>query len=142
MRNLLVMGALILFCSAAGAQEKGTITVTVTGLKVMGDLRVSLFNRDEGFPGAYQKSFARKSVKVTAASMSVTFEQVPAGTYAVAVLHDENGNGKADTNFLGIPKEGVGVSNNPKSSFGPPSFKDGQFSFDGAAMTVTVEIRY
>ncbi len=124
------------------AQEKGTLTVTVTGLKVMGDLRVSLFNKDDGFPGAYQKAFAWKTVKVTASSMSVVFEQVPAGTYAVAVLHDENGNGKADTNFLGIPKEGVGVSNNPKSSFGPPSFKDGRFSFDGKALTVTIAIRY
>jgi len=124
------------------AQEKGRLTVTVTGLKVMGDLRVSLFDKADGFPGAYQKAFAWKSVKVTAQTMSVVFEQVPAGTYAVAVLHDENGNGKADTNFLGIPKEGVGISNNPKSSFGPPSFKDGQFAFNGSEHTVTIAIRY
>jgi len=138
-----VLGILMLMAALTlSAQEAGTLTVTVPGLKVMGDLRVSLFNKDEGFPGAYQKAFAWKTVKVTSSSMSVVFEKVPAGTYAVAVLHDENGNGKADTNFLGIPKEGVGVSNNPKSSFGPPSFKDGQFSFDGKALTVTIAIRY
>jgi len=41
------------------------------------------------------------------------------GKYAVSVFHDENSNGKLDTNFLGIPREGVGASNNAKGHFGP-----------------------
>jgi uncharacterized protein (DUF2141 family) len=46
------------------------------------------------------------------------------GKYAISVLHDENENNKIDFNFIGIPKEGYGFSNNPKIMFGPPSFDD------------------
>ena len=55
------------------------------------------------------------------------FEGIPAGTYALVVLHDENMNGKVDTNWIGIPKEGYGFSNDAKASFSAPSFKDASF---------------
>ncbi len=139
--RMMLLVALLTFPPLSG-QEAGNLTITVTGLKVMGDLRVSLFDKKEGFPGDYQKARAWKTVKVTAATVSVTFEKLPPGTYAVAMLHDENGNGKVDTNFLGIPKEGVGVSNNYRSSFGPPSFDDAKFSHDGKSRTIFIKMLY
>ena len=60
-------------------------------------------------------------------SCTVTFKDVPAGTYAVSYIHDENGNGKMDTNFMGIPKEGYGCSNNAKGFMGPPKWEDAKF---------------
>lgn len=70
-------------------------------------------------------------------SMSVT---VPAGTYAVSLIHDENGNGKLDT-ALGMPREGFGFSRNPAISFGPPKFKSAAFVVNGTAAQ-TVKMKY
>ncbi len=50
------------------------------------------------------------------------FPGIASGTFAVSVFHDENSNGKVDTNFMGIPREGVGASNSAKGHFGPPKF--------------------
>ena len=70
------------------------------------------------------------------------FEDIPPGTYALVVLHDENMNGKLDTNWLGIPKEDYGFSNNAKASLGPPSFSAASFTYDGTGLDLTVALRY
>ena len=71
----------------------------------------------------------------------IAFSDVPAGDYALTVLHDENGNAKADR-LLGIPREGVGFSRNPALTFGPPSFAAARFHVSGAAMKQDVRIKY
>jgi uncharacterized protein (DUF2141 family) len=53
----------------------------------------------------------------------LSFKNLKPGKYAIRYFHDENGNGKLDTNTFGIPKEGYGFSNNAKGSFGPPAFE-------------------
>jgi len=57
------------------------------------------------------------------------FSGLAAGNYAVSVVYDEDGNGKLNTGFLGIPSEPVGFSNNAKATFGPPSFDKASFAF-------------
>lgn len=57
----------------------------------------------------------------------IQIEEKEEGAYAFVILHDENKNGKADTNWIGLPKEGVAVSNNAKGSFGPPDYEDAKF---------------
>ncbi len=58
-----------------------------------------------------------------------TSPSIPDGKYAVKIFHDENNNGKMDTNFVGIPKEKWGTSNNVKAKFAPPNFKEMIFDF-------------
>ena len=70
----------------------------------------------------------------------MTFKGLKDGVYAIAIIHDENANGKLDTNFLGIPAEGVGVSTNPRV-FGKPSFEQGQFSLKGDA-AISIVTKY
>jgi uncharacterized protein (DUF2141 family) len=121
----------------------GAIRVTVAGLRnTDGNLSVALFNVKKGFPGKYEKALRKIDVPAAGAEHVVVFDNVPYGLYAVAVRHDENGNGKLDTNILGMPKEGVGTSNNPKSRFGPPSFEDASFTLDKSTMELTVNLRY
>jgi uncharacterized protein (DUF2141 family) len=67
---------------------------------------------------------------------------MPAGTYAVACLHDENKNGKLDTGLFGIPKEGTVASNHAKGFMGPPSFDKAKFSFSGTASTMDLRMGY
>ncbi|MNC95537.1 hypothetical protein D3C83_126870 [compost metagenome] len=65
------------------------------------------------------------------------------GSYAIAVLHDENENFKMDTSIIGIPKEGYGVSNNVKGRFGPPKFADARFRVtEASSMTIRIELIY
>ncbi|HWW63881.1 MAG TPA: DUF2141 domain-containing protein [Sphingomonadaceae bacterium] len=73
----------------------------------------------------------------------VTIRNLPPGHYAAQGFHDENRNGKADQGFLGIPKEGVGFSNDAPIRLAPPRLKDALFDYTGAATPrITFKLRY
>lgn len=67
-------------------------------------------------------------------------ENLPYGDYAVSVYHDENLNGDMDSGFMGIPKEPYGFSNNAKSSFGPPKWRDVKFSIKSPSVEIAVKV--
>ena len=64
------------------------------------------------------------------------------GTYAFVILHDENKNGKTDTNRIGMPKEGIAVSNNAKGSFGPPAYEDAKFKIGREEVVQHIKMNY
>jgi uncharacterized protein (DUF2141 family) len=70
----------------------------------------------------------------------VVIDSLKYGEYAVRVFHDENKNGKIDTNFLGIPTEDYGYSNDASGWFGPPSWENAKFIFDKPEMTINIKI--
>ena len=72
----------------------------------------------------------------------VTVHNVPAGRYAAQVTHDENNNKKVDRGLFGIPREGIGFSNDARISFGPPKWADAVFAFNGQAQTISLKMRY
>jgi uncharacterized protein (DUF2141 family) len=96
--------------------------------------------------GAFMKaSLARATRKVKANQGSVTLviPNLPPGTYAVASYHDENANGKMDTNSLGVPTEGYGFSNDAQGTAGPPKFAQAAFEFDAKAdKTISFSLNY
>ena len=121
----------------------GVITVHIIDLKeIKGMIRISLYNSKKGFPGKHEQAYATAVKKVTSNTESVLFEHLPYGTYAVSIMHDENSNGKLDTNFIGIPKEGVGVSNNPRIGMGGPKFNDSVFTLNSKELELTVAMKY
>ncbi len=121
----------------------GCIRIRVFDLRSHdGDLGIALFNQKKGFPGKVEKAFLKGGISSEGEAHVYVFENVPYGTYAVSVMHDENRNGKLDSNFIGIPKEGVGASNNPRSKFGPPSFEDASFQLDRAEVDLDVHLKY
>jgi uncharacterized protein (DUF2141 family) len=81
-------------------------------------------------------------IKVRDTKARCDFEDIPPGTYALAVIHDENMNGKLDTNMLGIPTEGYGFSNNAKALLGTPSFSAASFPYDGRNLELTISLHY
>jgi uncharacterized protein (DUF2141 family) len=88
---------------------------------------------------------AFRKIKLPIANRTATasFHDLPAGTYAVAILHDENDDQKMNNNFFGIPKEGYGFSNNVMGALGPPSFSRAAILFDGTQdLQVTIGARY
>lgn len=105
-----------------------------------GMLRICIANTAKNFPACKDEhhGIARS---MPASARELLLEGLPPGDYAVAVIHDENGNGKLDT-FAGIPREGSGFSRNPSISFGPPSFAAARFPIDGDGARQTIRIRY
>jgi uncharacterized protein (DUF2141 family) len=118
------------------------LTVTVTSLRSNdGSVYVSLYNSENGYPKDPNKAFRKTPVKISNQTAVVTFDSLPPGIYAVACYHDEDGNGKLNTNFLGMPTEGVGASNDATGFMGPPSFKDASFSLRGNA-AIVIHMKY
>lgn len=139
--------ALILIVLCAVAQPSGKtpqrMIVAVNGLRdTVGQAMVFVFNNADDFPTKRDRAVAAKKVPVTSSSMTIFFDDIPAGTYGVAVYHDENMNGKMDRSWYGMPKEGYGASNDARGTFGPPKFGDARFEFTGPQDTVRVIIHY
>ena len=123
--------------------ERNLIQVQIDGLRSdRGQVICALFSSPVGFPKKSDRATARANSKISHGQPVCDFPNIPSGTYAVSVFHDENSNGKLDTNFVGIPREGVGASNNAKGHFGPPKFSAAAFRYSGGRSEVTITINY
>ncbi len=139
----LMVGATAIGASAEDAAALNSIKVVVVGLHSNeGEVDCALFGSAEGFPGGSGKAMKTTKSKIGNGQGVCTFSGVDPGDYAVSVFHDENGNGKLDTNFLGMPKEGVGASNDAAGHFGPPKFDDARFSYKGGPQSLTIHMKY
>jgi uncharacterized protein (DUF2141 family) len=81
-------------------------------------------------------------IKIRKSQARCDFMDIPPGTYAMVVIHDENMNGKLDTNALGIPREGYGFSNDAKKWLGTPAFSAASFLYDGQNVDLTMTLNY
>ena len=107
--------------------ETKDLKLTITNIQHMeGNLVIGVYNSGGRFLEAGQ-AFRTISVDVNNGTEVVVVENLPLGTYAVSMYHDKNSNGKCDRNFLGIPKEPYGFSNNFKPKFSAPTFNDCKF---------------
>ena len=128
--------------SAAAEPAQGTITVTLTGFESnQGMAMLALYDSPKAFPTKPEQARQRLRLRIENKRVVATFPGVPHGTYAVSAFHDENGNGELDSNFLGIPKEPLGCSNNAKGRMGPPKWDDAKFPLSGPTATQTIAIR-
>ncbi len=120
------------------------IHVTVLNIRnSTGNVACALFESPVGFPAEYLSSATNIMViKVRRAQARCDFLDIAPGTYALAVVHDENMNGKLDTNWLGIPTEGYGFSNDVTALFGAPSFSAASFLYNGQNLDLTIGLHY
>jgi uncharacterized protein (DUF2141 family) len=140
MKSLFIALALALGFSAQAADpvaaEKVTVTVKVNLVKkVKRDaddpepkIYLSVFNRAAGFPDDTRTIVDKAIVKAVPGTTTITLQLEP-GTYAIAVFHDEDGDGKLDT-FMKAPTEQFGFSRDPKIGFGAPDFRDCAFKVE------------
>lgn len=106
-----------------------------------GDLGYLVFDSPSGFPGDPQKAVRHGFLPIPPGARQLHIDaELPPGTYAVSVYEDLNGNHKLDRNFLGIPREPVGVSNNPKARMGPPRYSECSFPLGAVAETITINL--
>lgn len=131
----------LLFTSVACAEELGTLTVSVEGVRSdQGQVKLMLFDREDGFR---KESKARQVLALSARTGQVEaeFRELPPGQYAVVAYHDENGDGRLNLRFGMFPKEGYGLSNNPKV-IGPPRYKDSAFGVPPSAKRIGISLSY
>ncbi|MCF8369352.1 MAG: DUF2141 domain-containing protein [Bacteroidales bacterium] len=139
-RTLLPVYLLFFFLNIIAQNDSSTvIVVKVIGLRNdNGSVGITLFNSAEGFPMDFNKAIRKKYIEIKNNTVETTFKDVPEGAYAIAVYHDEDNDRKMDTNFLGIPKEGTGSSNNPKPRMGPPVYTNCQFETKNSTSLIII----
>ncbi len=141
--SLLLLAVLgnIMVSSSAKAVPTSTLSVTVSGLKNQrGQVCLSLFASGKGFPGS-KGAVQTQCIKATATTLVVEFPNFKFGNYAVAVFHDTNGSGILHRNFLGIPTEEFGFSQNPTILTGAPKFEDAAVFVAGPQTKIEIQLQ-
>ena len=106
------------------------IDIEITNLlNTNGKLRIALYNNEKNYKEK-NNQFKKIVLDINSKIVKYEFKDIPTGTYTIAVFHDENSNEKLDKNFLGIPNESYGFSNNARGIFGPPSFEESKFELN------------
>jgi len=141
--------AVLVFAShpeAAFAQSSSCPGIHVKVLNIRnstGTVACALFDSPDGFPIEYLRyAISMMAIEIRDTQACCDFLAIPPATYALVVIHDENRNGKLDTNWLGIPTEGYGFSNDAKAWLGPPSFPATSFPYEGQDMEMTISLHY
>jgi uncharacterized protein (DUF2141 family) len=137
MRKFLVLGGLLLLAHAAHA---ASVQVTVAGVRNnRGHVLVALCSRAD-----FLRPHCPWKAAVPAAPGDVTaiIENVPPGTYAAQAFHDENDDGHLNRTLLGLPREGMGFSNDAPMHFGPPGFEAASFAVGKSDQRISFKLRY
>ncbi|MGI9374909.1 MAG: DUF2141 domain-containing protein [Tsuneonella suprasediminis] len=114
----------------------------ITGLRsAKGLVRVCMTRIPRSFPDCKDDPASRQMSVTADKALKLTFTDVPVGSWAIAVLHDENSNGKADKALM-IPREGFGFSRDAPVRFGPPRFKDAVFAVPQDDVSISIRMRY
>lgn len=136
MRKLCLVSAVVFLAMIAAMSAQAptyTLTVVVEGVNEKdGNIGMLVFNSDKGWPD--DRKAALKDIAVPAkpsTTNTIEVPNLPAGTYAVAVIHDVNKNHKLDKNMLGVPTEQWGMSTNPSHGLKAPSYDSVKFSLTG-----------
>lgn len=139
MKKILLIAGLIISANCY-SQNSGDFVIVVNNIKDSdGIIQLALFNNAESF---LEDAYLTKSVKVNnTGSATITFKDLPFGTYALSIFNDLNDNEELDTNAIGIPKEPFGFSNNAMGAFGPPSFKKASIRFSENNQSTEIKLK-
>ena len=134
-----LMLALLVPLTLGAGQDAGTLHVDVSNVRGRtGVVHVDICTQAQFLKDCSRSAEAPAVVGVT----RVTINGLPPGRYAAQVSYDENGNHKVDRALFGIPKEGVGFSNDAKIRFSPPKWEEAAFVYDGSPRVIKLRLRY
>jgi uncharacterized protein (DUF2141 family) len=126
----------------SGFSQSKSIKINIPNIKSdKGEILIALFNKADGFPENADNAFQTAKMKAKKGTLSISLPNIADGRYALAIFHDENGDGKMNKNILGIPKEGYGVSNNVKNLMSAPTFKEAAFTHNRDS-ELTIQLNY
>lgn len=137
---LLAAGGATLAASPASADE---VVITVTGLRsTEGTVRACMTRQEDIFPKCIKDPDSHRTVVKAGETVTIRFTGVKPGNYAIALLHDENDNGKADRVLGMMPKEGYGFSRDAPVRMAPPEFRDAVFEHKAGRQDLAIRMRY
>lgn len=129
---ILLLLAVVASAQTAPTPQCCTLTIAVHGMdSSVGNLGVLIFNNPKGWPEDRHAAYKDISVPAQQGTQILTVPDLPPGEYAVALIHDVNKNHKLDKNWLGMPKEQWGISNNPHATIKAPPISKAWFKLDG-----------
>jgi len=142
MIKILLSGVLAFLLIQQATAQTGSITVYIKGIKnTEGNVEIGLYNSEKNFT-VYSKSYKGVTLTPSKSGIKYTFKNIPKGTYAIAVWHDENKNKKIDKNWFGVPTEYYSFSLNKFGTFGSPDFKDVSFEVNSnKTKTLTIQLK-
>jgi uncharacterized protein (DUF2141 family) len=119
------------------------LTVRVEGLaQPSGHVMIALYDRADAYEIGDEQALRRERLPVDDRLEVVwAVDGLASGDYGVALFHDVDDDEVLDTNFVGLPKEPYGFSNNARGRFGPPDYDAITFAFDGAPLTITIQAK-
>ena len=138
------LASLGLAIQAHAVEDSANLIVTIKGIQhKKGQVCLRIYDSESGFPLGNNSEFKSQCTKITGNSLEQKFTGLKKGTYAIAVIDDQNENNKLDRDFFGIPEEGFGISNNPTVSIktGTPNFKTASFSLQ-KNQKIDIEMKY
>lgn len=146
MKSIFALAFLASQCIFSQQQKQydsvSTVTVRINGLKVHnGQVLLSLFNSSNGFPTEPEKALRWGKSNVTSSSVIISINGIAFGEYAIAVLHDLNNNNVMDRDWLGLPEESYGISNNPENHISVPKYEEAKFKFSNTRDTIEIQMR-
>jgi uncharacterized protein (DUF2141 family) len=137
-----VLAGLAAGLGAAAPAQAGEVVITVTDVRsTKGVIRACMTTRADIFPKCVNDPAAHRTV-VPATTKEIRFTGVKPGAYGIALLHDENNNGKADRAMGMMPKEGYGFSRDAPVRMAPPKFRNAVIQIDEGSQRVTIKMRY
>jgi uncharacterized protein (DUF2141 family) len=141
-RDLIAAACLVWTTCAAGPTTSGSVVLEIDGVKnTEGQLLVVLFADPEGYPSEPDKAYRKALVEPKVPRTRHVFADIPPGTYAGFVVHDENGNGVVDVGrVIPMPKEPLGATRDAKGFMGPPKFKSAAFDVGTAEVVERISL--
>jgi uncharacterized protein (DUF2141 family) len=138
----LAMALAMAICPPVVAAADTVVRVVVTNIvKPDGVLLAGAYDSPETWLGATTVVSKAIPVAGTVRDGAVSFEiALPPGSYALSVLQDMNGNRKLDTNFIGIPTEASGSSNDAPAKWSAPKFKDAVFTVGTEPVSLSITL--
>lgn len=138
--TLLCSTSLVAQDSTKAKQEKGDLLLIIKGFEnEEGKALIALANTEENYQ-SQSEAYRTAKIDIENGEVQFTFEDLPFGEYAIKIFHDEDNDGELDTNFLGMPTEDYGFSNNARGSFGPASWQDAKFIFDSFSDSTIIQV--
>ncbi|MGE0797631.1 MAG: DUF2141 domain-containing protein [Lautropia sp.] len=113
------------------------LALTVANVSDGGTVQIAVYGNAADYR---KKAVTELKVPAAAPAVSITIPGLPAGDYAIAVMHDRNGNDQLDSNLFGVPTEPYGFSNNPRSLMGPATWEQTRFALPAGGGKTTIEL--
>jgi len=138
MNHLVIIAMLIASAISSQLKNHQDIVVNISNIdNDKGKIMIGLYASEGTWLGNPEKGFIGK---IEEGVSTATFANITPGVYAVSIFHDENDNNELDMNFMGIPKEDNGCSNNASGFFGPPKWKDAKFELKDKTEIINIKL--